>query len=650
MTNKKDKKDERSTRSRSRTKTAPREPRTTSSDTTHSNLTHAPAVPPSETALSQDEVEGLPVNKVNTSMNNTESSGEDDRDITIPNKSVNNDSNIPLGEREQVTGENSSNEQERSVRSLMQGDDNRESQHIIPKSGEGGTLCSSSKPGDPWYETFQELKAIRHDTFQELQAMRHDTSHELKAIRERMTQMESSEEPRLAQLGRIEESTSSFKNQIAAVVNRTTEIENKVENNNSKVQELCQEISTLKQIVQNQEDKITALTNLKEEISKDSKETVAEMNTLIQQQKDQVGSFNDTTKRFKREIHKEVDQKLNTFSQNLDHKSLKDQAFRNRHNLVVTGLAEDPSKNTQTLVSEHFVNTLKIPKVDIKAAQRIGPEPTEGSSYCRPILVKFPIITHRNLVWKKRMDITAEDGETKIRIQADLPKRLREDVRLLYRVLRAAESVPEYKTAFVSDYSIALDGKTYSPRELELLPLPLRPSTLATRASDQVLTFFSRHTFLSNHHHSEFKIQGNKFHNVEQYLAFRRASLSGKKSTIQKALRSKNPVEAKAILNSLKEDHTEEWNDKISEWAEEGIRAKFQQNPTLADALCNTGTIQLGEASRNEKWGIGMDLENPDVTDPSKWLATGNLLGKTLMTIRQELRAGKEAATHGENL
>lgn len=43
------------------------------------------------------------------------------------------------------------------------------------------------------------------------------------------------------------------------------------------------------------------------------------------------------------------------------------------------------------------------------------------------------------------------------------------------------------------------------------------------------------------------------------------------------------------------------------------LRAKFKQNTNLCKFLCDTYPKRLGEASVNQKWGIGMPLTNPDV-------------------------------------
>ena len=61
----------------------------------------------------------------------------------------------------------------------------------------------------------------------------------------------------------------------------------------------------------------------------------------------------------------------------------------------------------------------------------------------------------------------------------------------------------------------------------------------------------------------------------------------------------------------------------------EGVRAKFEQNAALKTLLLDTGGAYLSEHSRDRFWGDGMN-------DSGK-----NILGKTLMKVRDELRGDK---------
>lgn len=124
---------------------------------------------------------------------------------------------------------------------------------------------------------------------------------------------------------------------------------------------------------------------------------------------------------------------------------------------------------------------------------------------------------------------------------------------------------------------------------------------------------------------------------MEHFLAYRKAKLSDQEDLIARAQQPLDAIEAKAILNTLREDHKGEWNEQVESVTLEGLRAKFSQNPRLLDFLRSTQNLQIGESSTNERWGTGLDLSDPDALDTSKWNSSGNLLGRCLMQVREEL-------------
>eukprot|EP00798_Chlamydomonas_sp_ICE-L_P010165 gene10165-8070_t len=65
---------------------------------------------------------------------------------------------------------------------------------------------------------------------------------------------------------------------------------------------------------------------------------------------------------------------------------------------------------------------------------------------------------------------------------------------------------------------------------------------------------------------------------------------------------------------------------------------KFSQNEALKQLLLSTGDAELVEASpRDSIWGVGF-APNKAAANRSKWGL--NLLGKALMTVREQLREG----------
>ncbi len=66
------------------------------------------------------------------------------------------------------------------------------------------------------------------------------------------------------------------------------------------------------------------------------------------------------------------------------------------------------------------------------------------------------------------------------------------------------------------------------------------------------------------------------------------------------------------------------------------IQAKFTQNEHLATYLLNTGTRDIGEATQDLFWGVGMNLKNKDIMNQNLWKGK-SVMGKVLMQIRAQL-------------
>lgn len=489
-------------------------------------------------------------------------------------------------------------------------------------------------PGESWLKFFEDMRSIG----------------------KRLSSLEKIE--------KIEKTTDSFSEQLTAVMQRSDEIEEAVKTNASKVADVNEQIVSLKILVEKQSKDIDKLKNLESVVGQHSKDlkglktlkdsltkatgrVVDEMRDLVTEQRKQMDSFQSASKQIKSNTAQLVEEKVQQARDECDFKSLKSEAFSKRFNLFILGLKETPEENTRNIVKDFISNNMKIKDVNVNSAHRLGSAQEGDSDHIRPIVISFANLAHRNKIWRQRREVTNEEDNV-VKVQADLPKKLRKDTQLLYKVLKAASAIPEFQTARVRDYMLELNGRKYAPSNLESLPKPIRPSTIAMRESEETLVFYTSHSFLSNHHQSSFNIQGQIFANIEQYLAFKKAQLSGQGSIIQRASNATNPLEAKYILHTLKKDHTQEWDKNVSSILAEGLRAKFTQNKNLLDRLRATKNKTLGEASKNPRWGIGMTLEDGDVLDQDKWNKSGNLLGRTLMKVRSEV-LNKEKSKHKNN-
>lgn len=429
-----------------------------------------------------------------------------------------------------------------------------------------------------------------------------------------------------------EASADGMMNRISKVEQDLQTAERKWESGNS---ELNDNLSAIQLNVGKNEAKISSI---EAELVR-YKEKWGSLLSLEQKIKDAAeDKFQEVGDSIKKDIRKEMVQEVRTVQASSDKESkyvrLKDQAFSKRHNLIIFGLAENVSiEEDRRAATSFFSERMNLSNITIQAVHRLG---TVGNRP-RPLVVRFPNIDDRWAVWNKKNKIKFVENQP-VWVQQDLPKRLREDYRVLQRVAKVAGTFPEeYNDIKIKDYKISINGTRYGRDDLHLLPTELSPEMVYSPRSEEAVAFFTKHSPFSNHFHSPFYLEGIQFVCIEQYLAVQRAHLADDKDLARQAMGTSDPADHKVILNKLRPVHPEKWRERASSIIRDAVRAKFTQNHNLTKFLLDSYPLRIGEASKDSFWGIGLHLESPDLLDTSKWAPEGNLLGETLMSIRKEL-------------
>lgn len=126
----------------------------------------------------------------------------------------------------------------------------------------------------------------------------------------------------------------------------------------------------------------------------------------------------------------------------------------------------------------------------------------------------------------------------------------------------------------------------------------------------------------------------------EQYFMYEKALYFGDHEIAAQLCRRMSPAAAKKLGRAVKNFDEARWNAYRCTAMLKALRRKFHTNPELAQALVSTYPKVLVEASpRDRIWGIGMGRERAMKTPSHEWPGL-NLLGKALMTVRDELRGG----------
>ena len=180
---------------------------------------------------------------------------------------------------------------------------------------------------------------------------------------------------------------------------------------------------------------------------------------------------------------------------------------------------------------------------------------------------------------------------------------------------------------------LIIKGKSYTSRNLHLLPPPLTGYKVSSREGDNHIGFFGELNPFSNFHTAIFTVDRITFHSSEQFIQYQKAKLFNDDNIMRKTLCSKTALECKQWSKEITNYDPDTWKEQAEKLCEPGIKAKFEQNPTILKLLVSTGEKGLVECAYDRLWGNGIPLQDENCLDNDKW-SGDNLLGTILMRVR----------------
>ncbi len=152
--------------------------------------------------------------------------------------------------------------------------------------------------------------------------------------------------------------------------------------------------------------------------------------------------------------------------------------------------------------------------------------------------------------------------------------------------------------------------------------------------------------YLSDWYPSAFEVGGARYTCAEQHIMQAKALLFGDDAMARAIMATDDPQKMQDLGRKVSGYSQDVWDAMKQVVAYRALRAKFSQNPLLGDRLLSTGDAVLAEcAYRDKVWGVGMCMNDPNRFFPTKWRGQ-NLLGYTLMLVREEMRtSGWEAGS-----
>ena len=153
----------------------------------------------------------------------------------------------------------------------------------------------------------------------------------------------------------------------------------------------------------------------------------------------------------------------------------------------------------------------------------------------------------------------------------------------------------------------------------------------------------------SNWYPAEFDYAGRHFANSEQFMMYHKVLMFHKYDLADQIMNTSDPAKCKKIAGQkFPEFDSALWEKTCWTIVKRGVKAKFSQNEDIRKMLLSTGNTLLAECSPyDRKWGIGIDISDPDRLVVAKWKGK-NLLGRILMEVREELRQEIHSSPFGK--
>ena len=360
---------------------------------------------------------------------------------------------------------------------------------------------------------------------------------------------------------------------------------------------------------------------------------MAENTATLQTLKTQSDTVNHLHTQFTAQA-KELSSIKKQFSQ-LQEQLLSMESYSRRSNLQFLNIPEKRGENCATTVLNICDRIgLEFDARTIERAHRLG---SYQADRVRPIIVKFHHYKDRQAVWAMRGDINTQSHA---RIIEDFPPVIAARRRKLSPICEAAY---KYRDTDDSDFrfrarlsgdKLIVDGKTYTVDTLDTLPEPLQPMNVFTPSDDNAVCFFTAASPLSNHYLTDMTVGQYKFNCMEQFLMHSKAMKFGDTDIASKVLKEPNPAAQKSLGRKVAGFNMEQWEKELHAILMQGLEAKFCQSEFCKDFLKATGNKQIGEATKDTLYGIGMNLRHPNLMDVGRWNKQGNMMGKCLMEVR----------------
>lgn len=311
------------------------------------------------------------------------------------------------------------------------------------------------------------------------------------------------------------------------------------------------------------------------------------------------------------------------------------------NNIIISGIPEKQGETENCL--RHWVNTVvselgAVEPPNITEIHRLKPKGRKP----RDVIIRFAQYRVKREFFGQRYKIRdLKNGLYKdIWLSEQFPPEINEERKILHAV--AAEARQQYpeiaKNISVYKNTLFIDRTKYKVSTLHQLPESLQPVVHGYKQNDEAVVFFTKRSPLSNHYPCLFTHEGENYVNGEQFFMMEKAKCFDDDASYHQISKMDNPVAIKGVGRNIKGFDAPTWHRQAMQALVPGLLKKFEDNKECKAALLNTGDRKIGEATKEDPWGIGMQLTDPNVLNTNLWKNKPNIMGKVLEEVRRILR------------
>jgi len=310
----------------------------------------------------------------------------------------------------------------------------------------------------------------------------------------------------------------------------------------------------------------------------------------------------------------------------LEERSLSQEAYDRRDNLLIDGIPSQQKENLEAKVREIFRITLKIPNADSIMFTRV-----HRLANTNKTIVRFHYYKDREAVWAQRRLLKGSG----LWLEEDFPMEWRNRRQILYPILKIARKSPNMKATMVKD-KLIINSQVYSVDTLSMLPPAIDLKGVLNIHDDNVY-FSSKSSPLSNFFPAQFSENGIQYSCSEQYYQEAKATINGDGTAAEEIHMMSDPVAIFKRGKAVKVDENKWTEGKRLQTMEKALLLKFSQNTHLKQVLLSTGSMNIWEARSQDNF-FGAGANAADLMSMDREKVTGaNHMGKLLMCVRDHL-------------